>query len=172
MKIFITVCALVCFFLTSSAFTVQEYNAYIDELLNNQNFTDAYEKWAAELFADPEYLYGPKSNEFPCPKPKVITPPRNIHELSPIDITCIGALGDSLTAALGAHAITPLGLLIENRGVSWSVGGDKDYNQHLTVPNAVKEYQSGLKGSSTKFSIIIINGQNASNNGLNVGKSV
>jgi hypothetical protein len=39
-----------------------------------------------------------------------------VHQLRPEDIQCVAALGDSLTAGLGAHAATPIGLVTENRG--------------------------------------------------------
>jgi hypothetical protein len=42
--------------------------------------------------------------------------PTSVHTLRPSDVKCVGALGDSLTAGLGAHAITPIGLFYENRG--------------------------------------------------------
>ncbi|CAF3549284.1 unnamed protein product [Rotaria sp. Silwood1] len=43
-----------------------------------------------------------------------------VHALRPSDIKHIAAIGDSLTAANGAKAVTIIGLLIEYRGVSWS----------------------------------------------------
>lgn len=171
MKLINTFLALVCILSTSSAFTPSEYAGYIDELMKNPQFVEEYQKWSAELFADPDYLYGSRNGEFPCPIPSKSSAPKNVHELSPEDITCVGALGDSLTAALGAHAITPFGLMIENRGVSWAVGADGDYSQIRTVPNIIRNYQKNIRGGSTKFSIIILNGQNATNNGLNIAES-
>ena len=44
------------------------------------------------------------------------TIPTSVHALRPSEIKCVGALGDSLTAGLGAHALTPVGLFFENRG--------------------------------------------------------
>ncbi|CAF4606850.1 unnamed protein product, partial [Rotaria magnacalcarata] len=40
-----------------------------------------------------------------------------------------------------------------------------------SIPNALRQYNPDLKGFSTKFSVIFLNGQNATNNGLNVAKS-
>ncbi|CAF5202775.1 unnamed protein product, partial [Rotaria magnacalcarata] len=58
--------------------------------------------------------------DFQCtaltPSPTV---PTSVHALRPADIKYIGAIGDSLTAANGAKAWTIIGLLTENRGVSW-----------------------------------------------------
>ena len=55
-------------------------------------------------------------------------------------------------------------------GVSWSVGGDNTYSKILSVPNALRQYNPDLEGYSTKASVIFLKGQNATNNGLNVGK--
>ncbi|CAF4396932.1 unnamed protein product [Rotaria sp. Silwood2] len=97
--------------------------------------------------------------------------PTSVHALRPGDIQCVAAMGDSLTAAMGAHAITPIGVLLENRGVSWSIGGDHNYDKVLTLPNILRLYNPQLKGFSTKTSISFLNGQNAKHNGLNVAKS-
>ncbi|CAF3768328.1 unnamed protein product [Rotaria sp. Silwood1] len=97
--------------------------------------------------------------------------PTSVHALRPGDIQCVAALGDSLTAGMGAHAITPLGVLLENRGVAWSIGGDRSYDKVLTLPNILRLYNPQLKGFSTKTSISFLNGQNAKHNGLNVAKS-
>lgn len=42
-----------------------------------------------------------------------------IHEVKPSDVKVVAALGDSLTAAIGGEALTPLGLLIEYRGLKY-----------------------------------------------------
>ena len=61
----------------------------------------------------------------------------------------IGGLGDSITAAFGALSFTLIDLFIEFRGISWSVGGDKDLDTHVTLPNILKKYNPNLKGYST-----------------------
>ena len=50
-------------------------------------------------------------------------PARSVHKLRPSDVKVVAALGDSLTASLGAKATTVFGLLYEYREVSWSIGG-------------------------------------------------
>lgn len=42
--------------------------------------------------------------------------------LRPGDIDIIGAIGDSLTAGFGILATNPLQILLENRGMSFSIG--------------------------------------------------
>lgn len=43
-----------------------------------------------------------------------------VHEVKPADVKVVAALGDSLTAAIGGEALTPLGLLIEYRGLKYN----------------------------------------------------
>jgi len=130
-------------------------------------------KWSLELFSQPDYMYGSAPVPFPCKTEgmKSSEVPTSVHALRPGDIECVAAIGDSLTAGLGAHAHTPLGLFGEVRGVAWSIGGEKTYDKVLTLPNILRLYNPQLKGFSTKTSIAILNGQNAKNNGLNVAKS-
>jgi phospholipase B1 len=150
-----------------------EYVSAIGDLLTNKQFIEEYEKWSLKLFSDPDYLYGPKPTAFPCQIPATRSEdvPVSVHNLTPKDIQCVGAIGDSLTAALGAHAATPIGLFTENRGVSWSVGGDYTYDDVLTLPNILRQYNPNIKGFSVKNSIIFLGGQNSSNNFLNTAES-
>jgi phospholipase B1 len=77
------------------------------------------------------------------------TVPTSVHALRPADIKHIAAIGDSLTAANGAKAFTIIGLLAENRGVSWSIGGDNDLSRVVTLSNILRKYNSNLSGFST-----------------------
>lgn len=171
------------------ALNIDEYVAYVEELMQDEKFVDEYTKWSYKLFSQPDYLYGSLNKTFTCPLVKNSVAPTSVHTLRPTDIKCVGAMGDSLTAGLGAHAITPMGLFFENRGsiefvfkakeisialffsgLSWSVGGDHTYNKVLSIPNALRQYNPKLEGYSTKVSVIFLNGQDAKNNHLNVGK--
>jgi len=73
----------------------------------------------------------------------------SVHALRPSDIKIMGAYGDSITAANGANAKTILGLLEECRGVSWSIGGEKDLNTVFTLPNIIKKFNPDVRGFST-----------------------
>lgn len=44
------------------------------------------------------------------------------------DIDIVGAIGDSLTAGNGAFALNIVQIIIENKGVSWSIGGQVNIN--------------------------------------------
>lgn len=74
--------------------------------------------------------------------------PRSVHRLRPGDIDVIGAIGDSLTAGNGALATNLNQLLIENKGVSWSIGGQATWRKFLTLPNILKEFNPQLYGYS------------------------
>lgn len=79
----------------------------------------------------------PKSTRFPCdpsgPGRRSAVPPNSVHTLRPGDIDIIGAIGDSLTAGNGAFATNILHVFIENKGVSWSIGGQGTWHKFLTV---------------------------------------
>jgi phospholipase B1 len=96
------------------------------------------------------YAYGDLRLDFPCtdiaPSPTV---PTSVHKLRPADIKYIGAIGDSLTAASGANALTLIGMLFNNRGVSWSMGGTGDLSDTVTLPNILRKYNSNIYGQST-----------------------
>jgi hypothetical protein len=115
----IVVCFIAFVCLTSSirSFDVDDYVAYIDELSRDENFVEQYAQWSLELFSQPDYVYGSKHGKFPCPIPNNTNVATSVHALRPSDVKCVAAMGDSLTAGLGAHALTPVGLLTENRGM-------------------------------------------------------
>ncbi|XP_058472096.1 phospholipase B1, membrane-associated [Solea solea] len=89
--------------------------------------------------------------EMPCtdrsPSP---TTPASVHELRPGDIKVVAALGDSLTAAngVGAKADNLLLVINEYRGLSWSIGGDKNITSVTTLPNILREFNPSLTGFS------------------------
>jgi hypothetical protein len=67
-------------------------------------------------------------------------PPLSVHQLMPGDVDVIAALGDSLTAANGAKARTIIGLLLEDRGISWSIGSESsDITKLITLPSISKQ---------------------------------
>ncbi|XP_032071945.1 phospholipase B1, membrane-associated [Thamnophis elegans] len=78
------------------------------------------------------------------------TVPESVHNLRPGDIKVIGALGDSLTSAVGAGASPNnlIELLIEYRGVSWSVGGNENLTTVTTLANIIREFNPSLVGFS------------------------
>lgn len=74
--------------------------------------------------------------------------PKSVHMLRPGDIDVIGAIGDSLTAGNGAFALDVFQVLLEGRGASWSIGGQRSWRNFLTIPNILKEFNPKLYGFS------------------------
>jgi phospholipase B1 len=75
--------------------------------------------------------------------------PTSAHAVRPADIQYMGAMGDSLTAANGAKATNIFGLLTQNRGVAWSIGGDANLDSVITLPNIMRKFNSQIVGPST-----------------------
>jgi len=65
-----------------------------------------------------------------------------VHKLRPGDIDVIAAMGDSLTAGAGIFADSLFQIVIENRGVTATGGGQGTWRQYLTLPNIIKVRQS------------------------------
>ncbi|XP_020298546.1 phospholipase B1, membrane-associated-like, partial [Pseudomyrmex gracilis] len=82
----------------------------------------------------------PINISFPCDVTNGRSPnvPNSVHKLRPGDIDVIAAMGDSLTAAAGALATSIVHILIENRGISPSGGGQATWREFLTLPNIIK----------------------------------
>ena len=64
--------------------------------------------------------------------------PKSVHRLRPGDIDVIAAMGDSLTVPAAATAVSVLQLVVENRGLSGSIGGQETWRKYLTLPNILK----------------------------------
>ncbi|XP_049939390.1 phospholipase B1, membrane-associated-like [Schistocerca serialis cubense] len=97
----------------------------------------------------------PSDRPFPCDTRlgRSPSPPDSVHRLRPGDIDVIAALGDSLTAGYGNVAANLLQVAIENRGMSWSIGGEGSWRQFLTLPNILKEFNPRLVGYSLNDSL-------------------
>jgi phospholipase B1 len=104
---------------------------------------------------------------FNCP---ALTPsptiPTSVHTLRPADIKHIASMGDSLTAANGAKAFSIIAVLVEYRGVSWSIGGDEDLRTVVTLANILRQFNSKLDGYSQGTG-----DRNNSKAGFNVAKA-
>ncbi|CAF3262459.1 unnamed protein product [Rotaria socialis] len=92
--------------------------------------------------------------------------PTSVHALRPADIQHIASMGDSLTAANGAKAKTVSGVLVEYRGVSWSIGGDDNLQTVVTLANILRQYNPYLDGYSRGFG-----NRNSSKAGFNVARA-
>ena len=72
----------------------------------------------------------------------------SVHALRPNDIRVMAAFGDSITAGNGLGAATAPGVAIENRGESWSVGGNQSIATILSIPNLIKQFNPDVTGWS------------------------
>ncbi|XP_074844506.1 phospholipase B1, membrane-associated [Carettochelys insculpta] len=89
-------------------------------------------------------------SDLSCPEQAPsVSVPTSVHKLRPRDIKVIAALGDSLTAAVGANTTNLNDLHTAWRGLSWSIGGDGTLEAHTTLPNILKKFNPELFGFST-----------------------
>jgi len=139
---------------SNQAFNSNDYGDAIKKILLSgdkryeQDFQDHISKCLA---IDPNYYNYKLNVTFNC-KIESAEPATSVHKLRPQDIKVVGALGDSLTAALGAKAKTIVGLLTENREISWSIGGEANLDTVVTLPNILKKFNPNLYGFSTDSS--------------------
>jgi hypothetical protein len=160
MKTILTI--IYCFVFTNGVFSfnINNFRNGILKMALNDTFVKEFEKHIERIIElEPRYYnYNPFDshlNAFNCP---IIPPSENVksvHELKISNVKAVGALGDSLTAALGADAATILGLLTEYRGFSFSVGGVDTLEKVVTMPNIAKKYNKNLVGFSTANDLTI-----------------
>jgi len=159
----IALCGLMCFN-AAIAFDLKEYEQVIITMSKNATYEAEFEKSIQNLLQiEPNYFdYNPFNDHlkpFDCPA-LATAPATSVHNLTPKDIKYVGAIGDSLTAALGSNAKTVIGLLFEYKGRSWSVGGDSNLEDLVTLPNILKKYNSNLSGFSTGKNFVPIPNKN------------
>ncbi|XP_046391990.1 phospholipase B1, membrane-associated-like [Ischnura elegans] len=93
----------------------------------------------------------PDSEPFPCVESvpwRSADRPDSVHRLRPGDIDVVGAMGDSLICGNGAREFSPLGMPVQDRGVSYTGGGLSDWRHVVTLPNILKEFNPRLVGFS------------------------
>lgn len=57
----------------------------------------------------------------------------------------IASVGDSLTSATAANSRAIWEVMVENRGLSWCIGGQGNWRTHLTLPNILKEFNPNVR---------------------------
>ena len=140
-----------------ASFDLDAYRILLSKLEKDTVFRADFEKSIQHLLSiEPDYFdYTPfksRNLTFDCDTEllKSQETPSSVHQLRPNDVKVIAAMGDSVTAALGANARTILGLLIEFRGRSWSEGGQDSLEKVVTLPNILKKFNPQLYGYSKK----------------------
>lgn len=78
--------------------------------------------------------------------------PDSVHKLRPGDIDVIGAIGDSLSTGSGALSTEFGHMFVENRGLTWNMGGQWTWRNVTTLPNILKEFNPRIVGYSTNDS--------------------
>jgi len=159
----------------ANCFETDEYVKLIQRLSKDDRFTQDFSENIKKLLEiEPNYFnYSPfnKDYTFDCnvtyDYEDQYELPRTVHRLRPRNIKVVAALGDSITASLGTTAQNVLGLLLENRGRSWSIGGDSTLESVVTLPNFLKKFNSNLTGYSTGSNIVFIY-----NNGRHLNEAV
>ena len=73
----------------------------------------------------------------------------SVHRLRAQDVGVVAAIGDSITAANGAHAQNMEECTIEHPGLSWSIGGDSSIHTLVTLPNLLRKFRPNVTGFST-----------------------
>ncbi|XP_008210181.2 phospholipase B1, membrane-associated [Nasonia vitripennis] len=145
----------------SCVMMVESQRTFLDSLANVE-LLRAFRKWTGEVIGrtgrEPRLLRTAMNQDrtqsyyggpFPCNTSvggRSAEVPKSVHQLRPGDIDVIGAMGDSLTAGLGIFATSLLHLVIENRGVVASGGGQGTWREFLTLPNILKEFNPNLIG--------------------------
>lgn len=92
----------------------------------------------------------PEDYPFPCDtkagRSKAV--PDSVHKLRPGDIDVIGAIGDSLSTGSGALSTEIGHMFVENRGLTWNMGGQWTWSNSTTLPNILREFNPRLVGYS------------------------
>jgi len=121
------------------------------------------EKWRQEMVDGPVL----PDVRFECNVAQSPFPPTSVHRLRPSDINIIAAFGDSITAGNGLGASTAPQVIMENRGESFSVGGDNTLDHGVvTLANILKKFNPDILG----FSSCPSGRENVKRSGLNVAQ--
>merc|ERR1711931_213572 len=125
------------------------FESMVKAMESNALLEDIWDKDHFPKFKEGQSQSVPES-QLNCPDfPPSASTPTSVHALRPSDVEVVAAIGDSLTAANGALAKTPLGLLTEYRGRAFAMGGDKDVSSVVTMPNILRTHSDGLHGHSS-----------------------
>ena len=146
-----------CSWSPAAGFSTDEYVRLIFKLSMNATIQADFESHVENMLdTDANYYHTLRDNKFPCDVNGTVSnsTPSTVHTLRPGDIRVVGAVGDSLTAALGARARTVVGLLEEFRGNSWSMGGDESFETYVTLPNILRKFNPDLLGYSQGSDLI------------------
>nr|XP_031846649.1 phospholipase B1, membrane-associated-like [Nomia melanderi] len=115
------------------------FRSYVNRISNKGSGSDVFPNTQKRV---------PPTVPFPCNVTGGRSPqvPTSVNRLRPGDIDMIGSMGDSLTAGNAIFAIKPLELIVENRGVAATSGGQANWRTYATLSNFLKEFNPKLFG--------------------------
>ncbi|KAL2098466.1 hypothetical protein ACEWY4_004946 [Coilia grayii] len=123
-----------------------------------QNFQEAVKDFSKDDLSkvDPD-LTRPnpfKHPPFQCPdmSPSASVP-TSVERVKAADIKVIAAMGDSLTSGIAANASTILGVPIEYRHVSFSIGGHGTFKDVITLANIVRLFNPDVLGPAPVWTL-------------------
>ncbi|KAM4013192.1 phospholipase B1, membrane-associated-like [Anomaloglossus baeobatrachus] len=100
-----------------------------------------------QQFPEKSTAWSHDGSGFDCPDTSPSPePPTTADRVRPGDVKVVAALGDSLTAAIGANATNVLEIPTEFRQLSWSIGGYSNLSDTITLPNILKIFNPHLVG--------------------------
>ncbi|XP_056401772.1 phospholipase B1, membrane-associated-like isoform X2 [Hyla sarda] len=95
-----------------------------------------------------------EGKDFYCPYTAASPePPTTADRVRPGDVKIVAALGDSLTAAIGANATNVLEIPTEYRHLSWSIGGYSNLSAVITLPNILKTFNPNVVGFGKRSTV-------------------
>ncbi|KTF88291.1 hypothetical protein cypCar_00012681 [Cyprinus carpio] len=151
-----------CFHLSQKAHTLMARALWNNLMEPLGNKTDREDFTAGVPLKCPEksspYLRTYHNSNYTYNTPPPTPPPANnwgsdfsCVDTAPSDTvptSVVASLGDSITAGFGAKAENLLQLTDEERGVSWSIGGDNTLETVTTLPNILKKFNPNVFGFS------------------------
>jgi hypothetical protein len=143
------------------AYDLDDHVMKVLEIANNDTLRTEYNKRIEYLLSvEPNYFdYAPfllRESPFTCDTTKSDETPTSVHRLRPGDIRIVAAVGDSITAALGAEAKTLFGMLYEYRGRSWSMGGMESLESVVSMPNILRKFNPEVYGYNKKEDVSFV----------------
>ncbi|XP_053545211.1 phospholipase B1, membrane-associated [Bombina bombina] len=131
----------ICFVYLQYVFGVDWWGNYMDGL-KDQISADGFQQFPEKSRSLDIY-----QEAFVCPDMSPSTQvPTRADRVKPADVKVLAAMGDSLTAAIGANATNVLEIPNEYRQFSWSIGGYSNYSELVTLPNIFKLFNPSVTG--------------------------
>ncbi|XP_075700595.1 phospholipase B1, membrane-associated-like isoform X2 [Rhinoderma darwinii] len=119
-----------------------------------EGMKDEISVFGLQQFPEKSTGWSEGGRDFTCPdtSPSPVAP-TTADRVRPGDVKIVAALGDSLTAAIGANATNVLEIPTEYRQLSWSIGGYGDLCDVITLPNILKIFNPHIVGFGKRSTV-------------------